>query len=226
MINTIRNIKTGSIVASDLNGTLTTGSPVLAVHRWLAEHQPGAAPPLFLVWLTFTFLMVKTGLLKIDIWGELAMAKVLGFIQSPDPDLLDAVMTFVVEDELWPKRRDEPVSLLRKMHQEGAEIWILSAAYQPAVAKFAGKIAPQRTHAIGTPIQITSAGVEFSGPLNSREKKISSFSTAIGPQPLAVALGDTFADIPFLQSAEQAIAVYPDRQLKQMALKNDWQIIG
>jgi phosphoserine phosphatase len=225
MINAIRNDGKDCLVASDLNGTLTTGSPVLAVYRWLTDNQPGSTPPLFQYRLMISYLQVKVGLKKIDTWGKEAMNAVLSFIQDPDPIILEAVMDSVVEDELWPKRRERPISLLRELHQQGAKIYIISAAYQPAVENFANRIAPERTFAIGTLVETTPQGFKLAEPLNTREKKMSNLLAAIGSRRLAIALGDTFADIPLLERAERAIAVHPDSKLRIKARKHGWQII-
>lgn len=213
------------LVASDLNGTLTTGSPVLAVHRWLTVNQPDSSPPLFQSRMIFSYFQVKIGLKKIDTWGEEAMRAVLGLIQDPDPTMFEDIMDFVVEDELWPKRREVPISMLRELHRKGAELFILSAAFQPAVEKFACKIAPDRTFGIGTPVEITPEGLRFAGPLNSRGTKISNLLNAIGSRKIDIAIGDTFADIPLLERAERAIAVHPDSKLKAKAQTEGWQII-
>jgi phosphoserine phosphatase len=225
MNNTIRNEGQGLLIASDLNGTLTTGSPVLAVYRWLTENQPDSPPPLFQYRLMFSYLQVKAGLKEIDTWGEEAMSQVLSLVQNPDIAILDEIMDFVVIDELWPKRRDIPVSMLREYHDSGADLYIISAAYQPAVEKFARKIAPQRTYGIGTSVEITPQGMRLSGPLNSREKKMANLMAAIGSRELAIALGDTFADIPLLEKASSPIAVHPDRKLRIKAKEQGWRII-
>lgn len=170
-------------------------------------------------------MQVKVGLKKIDTWGKEAMSAVLGLVQGPDPGMLDEIMESVVSDELWPKRRQEPVSLLQNLHNQGAEIYLISAAYQPAVDKFAGKIAPDHTHGIGTPVEITPQGLRFAGPLNSRARKMSNLMDGIGSRNLDLALGDTFADIPMLEIAQNAIAVHPDRKLRTMALERGWKII-
>ena len=90
--NTIRNLQSSILIASDLNGTLTTGSPVLAVYRWLTENQPESPPPLFEYRLIFSYLQVKAGLKKIDTWGKEAMSAVLELVQEPDPVMLDEMM--------------------------------------------------------------------------------------------------------------------------------------
>ena len=225
MNNTIRNSNSNRLIASDLNGTLTTGSPVLAVYRWLSVNQPDSCPHLFKFRLIFSYLQVKVGLKKIDTWGKEAMSTVLSLVQNPDLNMLDEIMDSVVENELWPKRRIEPVSLLRELHNTGSELIIISAAYQSAVEKFARKIAPERIFAIGTPVKITAEKLRLAGPFNSRDRKMSNLLAAIGSRKLDLALGDTFADIPLLEHAESAIAVHPDRKLKSKARDLGWQII-
>lgn len=153
------------------------------------------------------------------------MSAVLRLVQHPNPRVLDEMMDSVVADELWPKRRIKPVALLRDLHLQGAEIFLISAAYQPAVEKFARMIAPERIYGIGTPVEITPEGLQLAGPLNSRDRKMANLMKAIGAKKLSLALGDTFADIPLLKEAEDAIAVHPDRKLKRMAVEQGWEVI-
>ncbi len=44
-------------------------------------------------------------------------------------------------------------------------------------------------------------------------------------RPLIVAYGDTRSDIPMLSLAQEAVAVYPDPQLRQVALDRGWRIL-
>jgi phosphoserine phosphatase len=162
---------------------------------------------------------------EIDTWGEEAMSRVLGLVDSPNPQMLDAIMEYVVETELWPKRRVEPISLLQEYLQNGANLYIISAAYQPAVDIFARKISPERSVGIGTGVILSDGCLNLADQLNSRDRKISNLLAAIGSSPIEIALGDTFADIPLLEQAVKAIAVHPDRRLKNTAKERDWQII-
>lgn len=216
----------GWVVASDLNGTLTTGSPVLAVARWLSENQPNSYPALFELRTLFSYLQVKAGLKAIDTWGKEAMSEVLGLVHSPSLQMLDDIMAYVVESELWPKRRVEPISLLQEYHQNGANLFIISAAYQPAVDKFARKISLERSVGIGTGVVLFDGSLKLADQFNSRDRKISNLLSAIGSCPIEIALGDTFADIPLMKQALRAIAVHPDRKLKNTAREHGWQIIG
>lgn len=213
------------IVASDLNGTLTTGSPILAIANWAEENQPWLRPRLFKYGVLFSYLQVKAGLKEIDIWADRTMRKVLELIQSPDEDLVNSIMSYVVESELWPKRRERPVSLLKEYHNQGAEIIIVSAAYEPAVLEFAKKIGDERITAIGTQVYLTEKGISLAETLTTREKKLEKVINIIGSNTLEIALGDTFADIPLLEQARQPIAVFPDRKLRETAEKRNWQIL-
>jgi len=213
------------LVASDLNGTLTTGSPILAVARWVKKNQPASYPAGFTLGLFASYLQVKLGLKKIDTWGDVNMRRVLTLINEPNQEIMNRVMDSVVDDELWLKKRTEAVELLKGYHQSGAKIIIISAAYEPAVQKFASRIGAENTYGIGTSLAITDSGFELAKTLTSREVKLEKLRAMIGTQQIDVALGDTFADIPLLEEAAEPIAVFPDKTLRQTAFERGWKII-
>lgn len=213
------------LVASDLNGTLTTGSPILAVAQWVKKNQPESYPAGFTLGLFASYIQVKLGLKKIDTWGDVNMRRVLNLISEPNQEILDNIMDSVVEDELWLKKRDRAVNLLKEYHQKGANIIIISAAYEPAVQKFAAKIGQENAHGIGTPVTLTDSGLVLAKTLTSRVVKLERLRALIGSKQIDVALGDTFADIPLLEEAVKAIAVFPDKVLRQTASNRDWMII-
>lgn len=153
------------------------------------------------------------------------MRRVLSLIAEPDYDILDRIMESVVDDELWLKKREKAVAILEEYHQNGARIIIISAAYEPAVQKFAARIGGRNTLGIGTPVHLTEAGLELAEVLNSREVKLERLREMIGDQQIDVALGDTFADIPLLEEAVEPVAVFPDRLLRDTAVKRGWMIV-
>jgi len=213
------------LIASDLNGTLTTGSPILAVARWVKKNQPESYPIGFVLRLFASYMQVKLGLKKIDTWGDVNMRRALKLISEPNQEVLDLVMDSVVDDELWPKKRDKAVKLLKEYHRNGANIIIISAAYEPAVKKFAAMIGSENTHGIGTPVALTDSCLVLAKTLTSREVKLERLRALIGDKQIDVAMGDTFADIPLLEEATKAIAVFPDKILRQTAINRDWAII-
>jgi phosphoserine phosphatase len=213
------------IVASDLNGTLTTGSPILAVAKWAEINQASLPPKLFKIRILFSYLQVKFGLKDLDVWADKNLRGVLGLISSPTPDKLTEIMTFIVEDELWPKRRPKAIELLRNFHQQGAEIILVSAAFEPAVAIFGEKIVPGEISGIGTPVFIEDGKLSLADELTVRNKKMDLVRSKLGSRNLDYALGDTIADLPMLQASRNPIAVAPDHKLRAHASERGWKIL-
>ena len=59
----------------------------------------------------------------------------------------------------------------------------------------------------------------------SGTNKGSGVLSRLNNQPIAFAYGDTWADIPILEKAETAVAVYPDKWLRSKAIEADWEIL-
>ena len=213
------------IVASDLNGTLTTGSPILAVARWAQLNQSSLPPKIFKVRILLSYLQVKFGLKDLDVWADKNLRAVLNLITYPTPEKLTDIMSFIIEEELWPKRRTNTIALLRDFYRQGAEIILVSAAFEPAVAIFGKKIAPDRISGIGTPISIKNDRLVLAAELTVREKKMELLRLKLGSRKLDYALGDTIADLPMLESSITPIAVAPDRDLRSLAIARNWDIL-
>jgi len=214
------------IVASDLNGTLTTGSPILAVAKWAEIHQASLPPKLYKIRILLSYLQVKFGFKELHVWADKNLRGVLNLISSPTPEKLIEVMRFIVEDELWPKRRPEVIELLKDFHQQGAEIILVSAAFEPAVALFGEKIVPSDISGIGTPIFLEDDKLSLADELTVREKKMDLLRSRLGSRNLDYALGDTIADLPMLEASCNPIAVAPDQQLRAQAIERGWRILG
>ena len=213
------------IIASDLNGTLTTGAPALAVTEWIRTYQPDRYPLLYKYRLLISYLRVKFGWIAVDIWADKVLREVLSLIQFPDQNILDSIMKYVVESELWPKRRKDVIALLQDYHTKGAEIIIISAAYEPAVKIFAQLIGKDRVTGIGTPVRLTENGLTLAEKLTVRELKLKRIYESIGSRHLDIALGDTSGDIPMLEKSREPIAVYPDKNLRSVAESRSWKIL-
>lgn len=213
------------IVASDLNGTLTTGSPILALAKWAEINQASLPPKLFKIRILFSYLQVKFRLKDLHVWADNNLRGALSLILSPTPEKLTEIMRFILEDELWPKRRPEAIALLRNFHQQGAEIILVSAAFEPAVAIFGEKIAPGGISGVGTPIFIKDGKLLLADELTVGEKKMDLLSSKLGSRNLDYALGDTITDLPMLEVSRNPIAVIPDHQLRAHALEQGWKIL-
>ncbi len=68
--------------------------------------------------------------------------------------------------------------------------------------------------------------VRVAGDLVSQERKIEQVLSCLNVDRIDFAYGDTEQDIPLLEHAEHAVAVYPDEKLKKHALAHSWEILG
>ena len=95
------------IVASDLMGTLTTGSPFLGLVDWVKHNRSKFRARLYMAAITPSYLLAKNGLIDWQAWGQKLMVDSLSYIKDADPETLSHASEWVVEHNFWRKRRVE-----------------------------------------------------------------------------------------------------------------------
>ena len=211
------------IVVSDMMGTLTTGSPFLGLVDWVKHNQSKLRASFYMTSITPSYWLAKNGLIDWQVWGQKLMVDSLAYIKDANPEKLRHASEWVVENNLWKKRREDVVARLVKHRENGAQVYIASSAVEPFIEPFAKRIGAQ---AIGTPVEIVNGRVRMVTELMANEKKIEQVLSRLGVDRVDVAYGDTILDVPLLEHAEHPVAVYPDVKLKSMALERGWEIIG
>ncbi len=211
------------IVASDLMGTLTTGSPFLGLVDWVKHNQSKVRANLYLAAIMPSYVLAKNGLIDWQAWGQKLMVNSLSYIKDANPEILSHASEWVVEHNFWKKRREDVVARLVSHREQGAKIYIASSVVEPFIEPFARRIGAQT---IGTPTEIINGRVRMVGQLMSNEKKIEQVLSRLGVDRVDVAYGDTILDVPLLEHADHPVAVYPDAKLKAIALQRGWEIIG
>jgi len=211
------------IVVSDLMGTLTTGSPVLGLVDWVRHNQSKWQAHLYMAAMIPGYLLAKRGLIHWQRWGQNLMVNSLSMIKNATPQKFDEVAEWMVEADLWKKRREDVIQRLRDHAEQGAQVYIASSVHEPGVTAFARRIGAQ---AIGTPVEFANGHVRFNGELVADEKKIEQVLSRLGVERVEYAYGDTVLDIPLLEHADHPVAVYPDEQLRATAVERGWEIMG
>ena len=211
------------IVVSDMMGTLTTGSPFLGLVDWVKHNQSKWRAKFYMAEIAPSYLLARYGLIDWQRWGQDLMIKSLTYIQDADPEKLADASEWVVEHDLWKKRRVDVVNRLIEHRQQGAQVVIASSVVEPFIEPFARHIGAR---AIGTPVEIVKGRLRLVGDLVTNEKKSEQVLRRLGVQRVDVAYGDTVLDIPMLEKADHPVAVYPDQRLMAVALERSWEIIG
>jgi phosphoserine phosphatase len=211
------------IVVSDMMGTLTTGSPFLGLVDWVKHNQSKWQANLTIATVMPSYLLAKNGIIDWQEWGQKLMVDSLAYVKNADQEKLKQVSEWVVEHDLWKKRREDVIERLIKHREGGAQVYIASSVVEPFIEPFAKRIGAQVS---GTPVEIKDGRLRMVGELVSNEKKIEQVLSRLGVDKVDFAYGDTSLDIPLLEHAQHPVAVYPDAKLKKVALERNWEIIG
>ena len=211
------------IVVSDMMGTLTTGSPFLGLVNWVKHNQSKLQANLTMASVMPSYVLAKYGIIDWQLWGQKLMVDSLAYVKNADEEKLNQVSEWVVEHDLWKKRREDVIERLVKHRVGGAQVYIASSVVEPFIEPFANRIGARVS---GTPVEIKNGRIQMVGELVSSEKKIEQILNRLGVKRVDFAYGDTSLDIPLLEHAEHPVAVYPDAKLKQVALDKGWEIIG
>lgn len=211
------------IVVSDMMGTLTTGSPILGLVDWVKHNQSKLRANFYMVSITPSYLLAKNGWIDWQTWGQKLMVDSLAYIKDADEEKLLRAAEWVVEHDLWKKRREDVVARLIGHREQGAQVYIASSVIEPFIEPFAKRIGAQT---IGTSTEIVNGRVKMVGELVADEKKIEQVLSRLGVNRVDIAYGDTVLDIPLLEHADHPVAVYPDKKLKAVALERGWEILG
>ncbi len=211
------------IVVSDLMGTLTTGSPVIGLVDWVRHNQSKWQANWYMLSMLPGYFLAKRGLINWQRWGQGLMVNSLSMIKGATPQKFEEVAAWIVEADLWKKRRDDVIQRLNDHADDGAQVYIASSVHEPGVLAFARRIGAQ---AIGTPVEFVEGHVRIVGGLVADDRKLEQVLTRVGVDRIDFAYGDTALDIPLLEHAEHPVAVYPDEKLRAIAKERGWEIMG
>jgi len=212
------------IVASDLEGTITAGATWKGIGRYFQTHGRATAYRFFF-WSRFSLApLVKLGLLDEQAFRNRWIADLPQLLRNWALADIQDLAEWVVEHELWPKRRVAIVSELEQHQREGRRVVLASATYQPVLDVFARRI---NAVALGTPLEIIAgqATGRLGGEINAGARKAAQLGAFLQNNTLHTAYGDTLPDVPMLKLSTNPVVVHPDAQLLNIAQAKGWRIV-
>lgn len=217
-------------VATDLEGTLTTGQTWRALGAYLVAHGRAAAYRGMFARNLPSALMARSGLLPLEVVRERWMLGLLSLFRGDAAESFEEASAWAVEHVLWPQRRPEVVAALRVHQAAGERLVLASGAFQPVAEAFARRL-PQHARtpaptAIGSPVAVRDGRLAggLDGPLNVGDAKARRLHEALGDERLYAAYGDSGDDVPMLLLSDRPVAVYPDRVLRRTASDLGWSV--
>jgi phosphoserine phosphatase len=216
-------MSSGLIVASDLEGTLSSGETWKAMAAYLEQDVKSRAYRNFFNARFLQALLAQTGIINKREFQNRWIEELIGLFAGLTLEEFRAVAEWVVEHHLWPQRKTQVIAELEQYKLEGARLILVSGTYQPVLEAFASRL---NAEAIGSPLEIVNGKLtgRLAGPINVGIQKVSSLKTH-GITKLEAAFGDTLPAAAMLEMARKPIVIPTDAKLERLALERGWRIL-
>lgn len=216
-------MSSGLIVASDLEGTLTSGETWKAMAAYLERDGKSQAWRRFFNTRFARAILAQTGIINKREFQNRWIEELIGLFAGQTPEEFCNVAEWVVEHHLWPKRKTQVIAELEKYELQSARVILVSGTYQPVLEAFAARL---NAEAIGSPLEVVNGKLtgRLAGQINVGAQKVSSLN-AVGITSLEAAFGDTLADSLMLERARTPVVIPTDSKLEKLALERGWRIL-
>jgi phosphoserine phosphatase len=230
MVPATLSVPAAPLVAADLEGTCTAGATWRGVGRWLAANGRRGRYRRFLAPRLAAIPLVRLGLISREAFRNRWIRDLARLLEGLTPDELETVARWVVDEELWPRRRRAVIAELEAAAAAGTRVVVASGTYQPVLAAFVDRMAGGPAGPVvglGTPLELDGGRTtgRLAAPIGTGLRKSERVRALAGEAPLAVAYGDSLADLPLLEGAGEAVAVAPDSELRPLAVARGWRIL-
>lgn len=212
------------IVASDVEGTLTTGATWRGIGRYLLRTEHRLRYSVFFATRFPQYVLVKLGFGDEQRFKDRWTIETLRLLRHWPIHEIERMAEWIVEHELWPKRREAVLHELEQHQQQGRQIVLASGTYQPVLEAFARKFGAS---ALGTALEVADGRFtgRISSAINTGSAKAASLRHITSDSALAAAYGDTLADVPMLELSATPVVVAPDQRLRHVAQTRGWRIL-
>jgi HAD superfamily phosphoserine phosphatase-like hydrolase len=211
------------IVASDLEGTLSSGETWRAMAAHLEEVQHSRVFRRFFNLRFPRAVLAQIGIMNKREFQNSLISDLPQLFAGQTHEAFEAVAEWVVEHHLWPKRKLHVIAELERYKLEGARLILVSGTYQPVLEAFAARL---QAEAIGSPLEVVNGQLtgRLSGPINVGAQKVSSLK-AHGVTKLEAAFGDTLPDAAMFEMARIPVVIPTDANLEKLALERGWRVL-
>lgn len=213
-------------VASDLEGTLSSGVTVAAIHRYLNQNGQRAPSTRLYLRRMSAFVVLKAMRKNLREVKNGWMRDLVRMFRGLPLEEVRKMTDWVVAEEVWPGRRAAVIAELNAHLSAGRRVVIVSGMFTQMLESLLARLPGME--AIGT--LVMDPGPVFSGELgvfNVGQRKVDALKPFAGETGrIHAAYGDTFSDLGMLELSENPVAVTPDRGLRQAAEARGWRIVA
>lgn len=186
----------------------------------------------YVIWHMAGWPLSLAGLLSQRSWYE-AWARDMGWLlRGFTVEEAQELFDWIADERLVQDLRSDIMDILRDHQSTGHVVALVSGSPQGLLDTIASRL--EIEHALGTSFEIKDGRYtgKIAGPLAMYEGKMALLHDFAAQNAMLIdwedsyAYGDSRSDIELLKSVGHPVAVYPDEQLKALALERGWRIIG
>jgi HAD superfamily phosphoserine phosphatase-like hydrolase len=213
-------------IATDLDGTLSTGATWRGVGEYIVRHRSALAYRLFLLKHLPGVALAGLKLIDKQDYSHIWIADEVRLLKGMDAAALAHMGEWIVEHVTWPHRRQAVLDELAQHSRNGARVILVSGTFLPIAEAFARRAGIPAV--VATPFAMRDGRTtgKLDGELRVKAAKLQALCAFLGGEPLHMAYGDTLADVPMLEMAATPVAVCPDARLLRVATERNWRIIA
>ena len=212
-------------IATDLEGTLTAAEGWKSIRHYFESHGHRAAFKQFFITQLPRIVLNRLGWLNTATLRNRWMADMAILFKGYTPDELARMGAWIMEQDVWPQRRESVLAEVMGHHAKGGTVILVSAMYEPLLQVVAQGLGHERIEVIGTPLEFREgrATGRCAGPVCAGEVKSRRVKDYLGAGELEAAYGDTGPDAHMLTLSRQPVAVCPDDELSRIARERGWR---
>lgn len=216
---------TAETVVSDLEGTLSSGSVWEGMRDFLFEQGQEQLYKRFFLRKMPRYALHKMGLVSRQSMKDNWILDQLRLFRGYSAEEMAEMGQYVVEQAIWPNRRQMVVDELLVHRAQGRRVIIVTGQFEPILGELLKKF--DGFEAIGTPLLFEDDlfSGETAGPLNVGERKAEQLMPFLRDGRILAAYGDTAADLPMMLLSHDPAAVNPDQELREAAEDREWRIL-
>jgi HAD superfamily hydrolase (TIGR01490 family) len=223
---------TSTVALFDLDGTLCSGHIWGGFLKYYLGHKKKRAW-ILAFWATHLplWLLSKCKLLNRGKYRAKWMEDLSGIFKGASEEEVLRVFHWVTDNYILKSLRSDIVEILKQHKQSGHIVAIVSATYSELLEIIGQRLGVPNV--IGTKLEPVNG--RYTGkiikPLCFGEDKAKLLQEFIARNELEIdssssfAYADSMFDIPLLKLVGNPVATYPDRNLRQFAEHNGWQIL-